>query len=627
MIIQTSMALLQIAEPGQSPQPHQRRLAVGIDLGTTNSLVAALRSGLSEPLADADGQVILPSAVRYHADRVEVGQTAKAAASADPFNTVLSVKRLMGRGLSDVKQLGEQLPYRFVEGESHMPFIDTVQGPKSPVEVSADILKVLRQRAEATLGGELVGAVITVPAYFDDAQRQATKDAARLAGLNVLRLLNEPTAAAVAYGLDQKAEGVVAIYDLGGGTFDISILRLTGGVFEVLATGGDTALGGDDFDHAIASWIIADAGLSADMDPSVQRSLLQIACAAKEVLTDVESVEVAYEDWRGVLTRDAFNALIEPMVARSLKACRRAVRDSNVELDEVKAVVMVGGSTRVPRVRDAVAELFGRQPLTTIDPDQVVAIGAAIQADTLAGNKRDGEELLLLDVIPLSLGLETMGGLMEKVIPRNTTIPVARGQEFTTYKDGQTAMMIHVLQGERELISDCRSLARFELRGIPAMVAGAAKIRVTFQVDADGLLSVSARELASGVESSIQVKPSYGLTDGEITRMLKDSFEYAGDDKVARVLREHQVDAERLLEAVQGAIEADGERLLDEEERMVINLEMDQLRELMQGTDGHAIEQQTKRLSHVTDAFAARRLDSTVKSALAGRNLNEIEDN
>lgn len=627
MIIQTSMALLQIAEPGQSPQPHQRRLAVGIDLGTTNSLVAALRSGLSEPLADADGQVILPSAVRYHADRVEVGQTAKAAASADPFNTVLSVKRLMGRGLSDVKQLGEQLPYRFVEGESHMPFIDTVQGPKSPVEVSADILKVLRQRAEATLGGELVGAVITVPAYFDDAQRQATKDAARLAGLNVLRLLNEPTAAAVAYGLDQKAEGVVAIYDLGGGTFDISILRLTGGVFEVLATGGDTALGGDDFDHAIASWIIADAGLSADMDPSVQRSLLQIACAAKEALTDVESVEVAYEDWRGVLTRDAFNALIEPMVARSLKACRRAVRDSNVELDEVKAVVMVGGSTRVPRVRDAVAELFGRQPLTTIDPDQVVAIGAAIQADTLAGNKRDGEELLLLDVIPLSLGLETMGGLMEKVIPRNTTIPVARGQEFTTYKDGQTAMMIHVLQGERELISDCRSLARFELRGIPAMVAGAAKIRVTFQVDADGLLSVSARELASGVESSIQVKPSYGLTDGEITRMLKDSFEYAGDDKVARVLREHQVDAERLLEAVQGAIEADGERLLDEEERMVINLEMDQLRELMQGTDGHAIEQQTKRLSHVTDAFAARRLDSTVKSALAGRNLNEIEDN
>ncbi|MDU8607592.1 Fe-S protein assembly chaperone HscA [Pseudomonas syringae group sp. 247E2] len=620
------MALLQIAEPGLSPQPHQRRLAVGIDLGTTNSLVAAVRSGLSEPLADAEGQVILPSAVRYHADRVEVGQSAKIAASQDPFNTVLSVKRLMGRGLTDVKQLGEQLPYRFVGGESHMPFIDTVQGPKSPVEVSADILKVLRQRAEASLGGELVGAVITVPAYFDDAQRQATKDAARLAGLNVLRLLNEPTAAAVAYGLDQKAEGVVAIYDLGGGTFDISILRLTGGVFEVLATGGDTALGGDDFDHAIANWIVTDAGLSADIDPSAQRSLLQAACSAKEALTDAESVEVAYGDWRGTLTREALNALIEPMVARSLKACRRAVRDTGIELEEVEAVVMVGGSTRVPRVREAVAELFGRQPLTQIDPDQVVAIGAAIQADTLAGNKRDGGELLLLDVIPLSLGLETMGGLMEKVIPRNTTIPVARGQEFTTYKDGQTAMKIHVLQGERELISDCRSLARFELRGIPPMVAGAAKIRVTFQVDADGLLSVSAREMGSGIESSIQVKPSYGLTDDEVTRMLKDSFEYAGDDKVARVLREHQVDAERLLEAVQGALEADGERLLDEEERLVINLQMDELRELMQGTDGYAIEQQTKRLSQVTDAFAARRLDSTVKAALAGRNLNEIEE-
>ncbi|WP_122571724.1 Fe-S protein assembly chaperone HscA [Pseudomonas viridiflava] len=621
------MALLQIAEPGLSPQPHQRRLAVGIDLGTTNSLVAAVRSGLSEPLADAEGQVILPSAVRYHADRVEVGQSAKVAASQDPFNTVLSVKRLMGRGLTDVKQLGEQLPYRFVDGESHMPFIETVQGPKSPVEVSADILKVLRQRAEEALGGDLVGAVITVPAYFDDAQRQATKDAAKLAGLNVLRLLNEPTAAAVAYGLDQKAEGVVAIYDLGGGTFDISILRLTGGVFEVLATGGDTALGGDDFDHAIASWIVAEAGLSADLAPSAQRSLLQAACAAKEALTDADVVDVTYGDWKAVLTREALNAMIEPMVARSLKACRRAVRDTGIELEEVEAVVMVGGSTRVPRVREAVAELFGRQPLTEIDPDQVVAIGAAIQADTLAGNKRDGEELLLLDVIPLSLGLETMGGLMEKVIPRNTTIPVARGQDFTTYKDGQTAMMIHVLQGERELISDCRSLARFELRGIPPMVAGAAKIRVTFQVDADGLLSVSARELGSGIEASIQVKPSYGLTDGEITRMLKDSFAYAGDDKVARVLREHQVDAERLLEAVQGALDADGERLLDEEELLVINLQMDELRELMKGTDGHAIEQQTKRLSQVTDAFAARRLDSTVKAALAGRNLNEIEDN
>ena len=620
------MALLQIAEPGQSPQPHQRRLAVGIDLGTTNSLVAALRSGLSEPLADSEGRVILPSAVRYHADRVEVGHSAKAAASSDPLNTVLSVKRLMGRGLADVKQLGDQLPYRFVGGESHMPFIDTVQGAKSPVEVSAEILRVLRQRAEDTLGGELVGAVITVPAYFDDAQRQATKDAAKLAGLNVLRLLNEPTAAAVAYGLDQNAEGLVAIYDLGGGTFDISILRLTGGVFEVLATGGDSALGGDDFDHAIASWIVEQAGLSADLDPGAQRQLLQTACAAKEALTTADSVPVAYGQWQAELTREAFDALIEPMVARSLKACRRAVRDSGIELDEVGAVVMVGGSTRVPRVREAVGALFGRTPLTEIDPDQVVAIGAAIQADTLAGNRRDGGELLLLDVIPLSLGLETMGGLMEKVIPRNTTIPVARAQEFTTYKDGQTAMMIHVLQGERELIKDCRSLARFELRGIPPMVAGAAKIRVTFQVDADGLLNVAARELGSGVEASIQVKPSYGLTDGEITRMLKDSFQYAGDDKAARVLREQQVDAERLLEAVQAALQVDGERLLDADERAVIGLQMAQLRELMVGDDAAAIEQQVKRLTQVTDAFAARRLDATVKAGLAGRSVNEIED-
>ncbi|WP_434772484.1 Fe-S protein assembly chaperone HscA [Pseudomonas entomophila] len=620
------MALLQIAEPGQTPQPHQRRLAVGIDLGTTNSLVAAVRSGRSEPLPDAEGQVILPSAVRYSAEGTQVGHGARAAAALDPLNTILSVKRLMGRGRADVRQLGEQLPYRFVDGESHMPFIDTVQGPKSPVEVSADILKSLRQRAEETLGGELVGAVITVPAYFDDAQRQATKDAARLAGLEVLRLLNEPTAAAVAYGLDQNAEGVVAIYDLGGGTFDISILRLTAGVFEVLATGGDTALGGDDFDHAIATWIIAQAGLDNDLDPSTQRQLMQTACAAKEALTEAESVEVRHGAWAGQLTRAAFDAMIEPLVARSLKACRRAVRDSGVELEEVAEVVMVGGSTRVPRVREAVGALFGRTPLTSIDPDQVVAVGAAVQADTLAGNRREGGDLLLLDVIPLSLGLETMGGLMEKIIPRNTTIPVARAQEFTTYKDGQSAMMIHVLQGERELVSDCRSLARFELRGIPAMVAGAAKIRVTFQVDADGLLGVAAREVGSGVEASIQVKPSYGLTDGEIARMLKDSFEHAGSDKQARQLREHQVDAERLLEAVEGALQADGERLLDEDERLAIQMQMQDLRDLLTGTDGPAIEQQTKRLSQVTDAFAARRLDSTVKAALAGRNLNEIEE-
>jgi molecular chaperone HscA len=622
------MALLQIAEPGQSPQPHQRRLAVGIDLGTTNSLVAAVRSGVSMPLADAEGQVILPSAVRYHADRVEVGRAAKVAAAQDPLNTVLSVKRLMGRGVEDVKQLGEQLPYRFAEGESHMPFIETVQGAKSPVEVSAEILKTLRQRAEASLGGELVGAVITVPAYFDDSQRQATKDAARIAGLNVLRLLNEPTAAAVAYGLDKGAEGVVAIYDLGGGTFDISVLRLTRGVFEVLATGGDSALGGDDFDHAIAGWIIQQAGLSQDLDPAAQRRLLQSACAAKEALTDTNQVLVVHDGWSGELSRQQFEALIEPMIARSLKACRRAVRDAGIEVDEVEAVVMVGGSTRVPRVRQAVGELFGREPLTDIDPDQVVAIGAAIQADTLAGNQRGaGEELLLLDVIPLSLGLETMGGLMERIIPRNTTIPVARAQDFTTYKDGQVAMAIQVLQGERELVKDCRSLARFELRGIPPMVAGAAKIRVTFQVDADGLLSVAARELGSGVEASIQVKPSYGLTDGEIARMLQDSFSNAGDDKAARALREQQVEAERLLEAVQSALDVDGERLLDEDERVAILAAMEELRALAVGDDTHAIEQQTKRLSQITDAFAARRMDSTVKAALAGRNLNEIEDN
>ncbi len=608
-----------------APKPHQRKLAVGIDLGTTNSLVAAVRSGVAETLPDLQGEVILPSAVRYAVDGVEVGVGAKAAAAQDPFNTILSVKRLMGRGIADVKQLGEQLPYRFVAGESEMPFIDTAAGRKSPVEVSADILRVLRERAEASLGGELVGAVITVPAYFDDAQRQATKDAARFAGLNVLRLLNEPTAAAVAYGLDRGEEGVVAIYDLGGGTFDISILRLTRGVFEVMATGGDSALGGDDFDHAIAGWIVQQAGLSSDLDPGTQRRLLQSACAAKEALSAAERVEVSHGDWSGVLERSTFQELIAPLVARSLKACRRALRDAEVEPAEISAVVMVGGSTRVPYVREAVGELFECTPLTDIDPDRVVAIGAALQADSLAGN-RAGEELLLLDVIPLSLGLETMGGLMEKIIPRNTTIPVARGQDFTTYRDGQTAMLVHVLQGERELVKDARSLARFELRGFPPMVAGAAKIRVTFQVDADGLLGVSARELSSGVEASVQVKPSYGLTDGEIANMLQDSFRHAGDDMQARALREQQVEARRLIEAVTAAVATDGERLLDAEERQVIELEIGRLAELLEATDVQALEEQTKRLSQVTDAFAARRMNASVKAALAGRRLNDIEE-
>jgi len=619
------MALLQISEPGLSAAPHQRRLAAGIDLGTTNSLVATVRSGQAETLADEQGRHLLPSVVHYQADAQRVGWEARQQAAQDPANTVSSIKRMMGRSLADVQQRYPNLPYQFQASDNGLPLIVTAAGPVNPVGVSADILRALSARAQAALEGELDGVVITVPAYFDDAQRQGTKDAARLAGLHVLRLLNEPTAAAIAYGLDSGQEGVIAVYDLGGGTFDISILRLSRGVFEVLATGGDSALGGDDFDHLLADWLREQAGVADRSDHGVQRQLLDAAIAAKIALSDADSVRVEVAGWQGEVTRAQFEALIAPLVKRTLMACRRALKDAGVAADEVLEAVMVGGSTRVPLVREQVGAFFGRTPLTSIDPDKVVAIGAAIQADILVGNKPDSD-MLLLDVIPLSLGLETMGGLVEKVIPRNTTIPVARAQEFTTFKDGQSAMMIHVLQGERELISDCRSLARFELRGIPAMVAGAAKIRVTFQVDADGLLSVAARELASGVEASIQVKPSYGLTDGEIAKMLKDSFQYAGDDKVARVLREQQVDAQRLLEAVQGALEADGERLLDAEERMVIDLQMQELAELMKGTDGYAIEQQTKLLSQVTDAFAARRMDQTVKAALAGRNLNELED-
>lgn len=619
------MSLLQIAEPGQSPQPHQKKLAVGIDLGTTNSLVASVLSGVPKALTDLAGKVILPSVVHYLPNQIEVGEVAKKAATDDPFNTISSIKRLMGRGISDIKQLGEQLPYRFTQGESNMPFIETIQGAKSPVEISAEILKSLKNRAEQSLGGALVGAVITVPAYFDDAQRQATKDAAQLAGLNVLRLLNEPTAAAVAYGLDKQTEGIIAIYDLGGGTFDISILRLSKGVFEVLATGGDSSLGGDDFDHQIAAWIIKQANLSNDLSPSEQKQLLKIACTAKEALTEQTETTISYKNWQQTLTRSQFNELIAPLIERTLKACRRAIRDTDIDPTTITNVVMVGGSTRVPRVQEAVGELFNSQPLNDIDPDQVVALGAAIQADALAGNRSADDQLLLLDVIPLSLGLETMGGLMEKIIPRNTTIPVARAQDFTTYKDGQTAMMVHVLQGERELVSDCRSLARFELHGFPPMVAGAAKIRVTFQVDADGLLAVSAQELTSGAHASIQVKPSYGLTDGEIARMLQDSFEYAEKDKQQRSLREAQIEAQQLIEITETALKADGKELLSAQEYDNIVSQIAELTKVADSDDVVAIEKYTKKLSIATDPYAAKRMNATVRQALTGRNLNDID--
>ncbi|HEX6590393.1 MAG TPA: Fe-S protein assembly chaperone HscA [Moraxellaceae bacterium] len=618
------MALLQIAEPGQSTAPHQHRLAVGIDLGTTNSLVATVQSGKAKTLPDAAGNHLLPSVVRYFPDgERRVGAAAKAAAASDPLNTIISVKRLMGRGIADVKRLGGELPYRFAGGEQGMPYLITAAGEKSPVQVSADILSVLRARAEAVLGGELTGAVITVPAYFDEAQRQATKDAAQLAGLKLLRLLNEPTAAAVAYGLDKGAEGVHAIYDLGGGTFDISILRLHKGVFEVLATGGDSALGGDDFDHAIAQWVLTQTG-ETSLDAARQRELLDAACAAKEKLTDADAATLAFAGREFVLSRKEFDALAEALVERTLKACRRALRDAGVKTAEVQDVVMVGGATRVPAVRAKVAEFFGRTPLTDIDPDKVVAVGAAIQADVLAGNKPEAD-MLLLDVIPLSLGLETMGGLVEKIVPRNTTIPSAMAQEFTTYKDGQTAMSIHVLQGEREMVKDCRSLARFELRGIPPMVAGAARIRVTFQVDADGLLNVSAEETTSGVKSEITVKPSYGLADDEIARMLRESFQQAAADKNERALAEEKVEGERLLLALVAALAEDGDLLLDAGERQQVDAAMNELREAMQGSDTLAIRAGVKALNEASEPYAARRMNAGVRQALSGKSLNEFE--
>ena len=620
------MALLQIAEPGESAAPHEHRLAVGIDLGTTNSLVATVRSGMSLVLNDERGRSLLPSIVRYAGGgEIEVGYAAQAHQASDPRNTVVSAKRFMGRGRKDIAHV-EMLPYDFIDAEG-MVKLKTAQGVKSPVEVSAEILRALRVRAEASLGGELTGAVITVPAYFDDAQRQATKDAARLAGLNVLRLLNEPTAAAIAYGLDNGAEGVYAVFDLGGGTFDISILRLSKGVFEVMATGGDSALGGDDFDHRVFCWIIEQAGL-APLSPQDVRLLQVRAREAKEYLSQHSEAPITVKLGSGeyvdvTLTTDIFTEITRTLVQKTLVPSRKALRDAGLSAEDIKGVVMVGGSTRMPQIQHAVGEFFRQEPLNNLDPDKVVALGAAIQANLLAGNRAAGDDWLLLDVIPLSLGLETMGGLVEKVIPRNSTIPIARAQEFTTYKDGQTALAVHVVQGERELVSDCRSLARFELRGIPPMVAGAARIRVSFQVDADGLLSVTAREQTTGHEARIEVKPSYGLSDDEIAAMLKDSFSHASDDAFRRALREAQVEAQRLIEAVQSALKEDAE-LLSAQERSHVDNAIVRLQAAVIGDDRRAIDQAMDALSKGTNDFAARRMNKSVSKALSGKKIDQI---
>ena len=621
------MALLQISEPGQSPQPHQRKHAVGIDLGTTNSLVSVVRSGSPETLADEQGRHLLPSVVHYYKDGVScIGYEAAEHNVSDPLNTLTSVKRLMGRGLDDVKTFGGQLPYEFAADDGGMPKIVTAGGLVSPIQVSAEILRKLAGRAEIALDGTLDGAVITVPAYFDDAQRQATKDAATLAGIKVLRLLNEPTAAAIAYGLDQREDSTIAVYDLGGGTFDISILRLSRGVFEVLATGGDSALGGDDFDRVIAEWLRQEIGMDESLDPIEQRILLETAKSAKEELTDQDSVQIEVLDWQGSLTREQLTSLIDPLIDKTLRAAKKSLRDAGASTDQIDEVILVGGSTRTPRVHEKVEQLFGRQPHSNLNPDRVVAMGAALQAEVLVGNK-SGDDMLLLDVIPLSLGIETMGGLIEKIIHRNTTIPVSKAQEFTTFKDGQTAMAIHILQGERELASDCRSLARFELRDIPPMVAGGAKIRVAYQVDADGLLSVNAREMISGVESHIEVKPSYGLNENEITSMLQDSFSYAKEDMQARALREQQVEADRMIEDLGAALAKDGSALLDKAEYNCLEVAVKELQVVRDSsTEYRVLLRQIESVGKVSEEFAARRMDASIKNALAGQSLDDVEN-